>query len=85
MGATCWGWRHESSRRIRAAFGPSRPVRGRPVVVAPDAHQLRDGATVAAVAPMTRIVYFAGRVVGLLVQPFIDGVLDGAFGMPDEQ
>lgn len=33
---------------------------------------------------MIRIVYFAGRVVGLLVQPFVDGVLDGAFGMPDQ-
>lgn len=33
---------------------------------------------------MSRLAYLAGRVVGLLVQPFIDGVLDGAFGMPDE-
>ena len=33
---------------------------------------------------MSRLAYLTGRVVGLLVQPFIDGVLDGAFGTPDQ-
>lgn len=32
---------------------------------------------------MSRLAYLAGRMVGALVHPFIDGLLDGAFGEPD--
>lgn len=33
---------------------------------------------------IARLSYLAGRAVGMVVQPFIDGVMDGAFGEPDE-
>lgn len=31
-----------------------------------------------------RFSYLAGRAVGLLVRPFVDGLMDGVFGKPDE-
>ena len=33
---------------------------------------------------IARLSYLAGRALGQVVQPFVDGLMDGAFGEPDE-